>query len=392
MEPLVRQVSDYIAANGLPANDKRMLVAISGGADSVALLRVMRLLDYDCGAVHCNFHLRGEESMRDEQFVRNLCTALGIPCEFLSFDTESYAKEHGLSIEMAAREQRYKAFEEVRKRENYDYICVAHHLEDSAETILINLIRGTGIEGLTGISPINGKIIRPLLGTRRQEIEDFLASIGQSFVEDSTNKSDNFTRNKIRHNILPLMEEINPAVITNIVRTAKHLRGVSDLCEGKSTDEAGITLLHGILHPYGYNETEISNLLTALRNRRQTLLPSGIENDDISITVRCETYDKNTMPRTNSTFCLDVRQLCYPITLRRWKEGDRMQPFGMKGSSKLVSDILTDAKLSRQERALQQVLCIGDKIAWVVNIRSDERFRVPDDTKEILLFEVQQKN
>lgn len=392
MEPLVRQVSDYIAANGLPANDKRMLVAVSGGADSVALIRVMRLLDYDCGAVHCNFHLRGEESVRDEQFVRNLCTALDIPCEFLSFDTESYAKEHGLSIEMAAREQRYKAFEEVREQKGYDYICVAHHLEDSAETILINLIRGTGIEGLTGISPLNGKIIRPLLGTRRQEIEDFLTSIGQNFVEDSTNKTDNFTRNKIRHNILPVMEEINPAAITNIVRTAKHLRGVSDLCEGKSTEEAGITLLHGILHPYGYNETEISNLLTALRNRRQTLLPSGIGNDDKSITVRYETYDKDTMPRTNSTFCLDVRRLCFPITLRRWKEGDRMQPFGMKGSSKLVSDILTDAKLSRQERALQQVLCIGDKIAWVINIRSDERFRVPDDAKEILLFEVQQKN
>lgn len=345
------------------------------------------MLRYECHVVHCNFHLRGEESNRDELFVTNLCEQLSIPCDVISFDTKEFARKNALSIEMAAREQRYEAFEKLRKEKGCDYIAVAHHMEDSAETILLNLIRGTGISGLTGIAPLMGKIVRPLLGVKRQEIEDFLRSINQPYVTDSTNESDEFARNKVRNQIIPIMEEINPAAVDNMIHTAHHLQGTQDLLENRSSEEASVTILHGFLHPYGYNETQVSNLITALKRNQQTLIPSGNGSSDTMLVVSRKHFDKKTMPRAKNTFCLDIREAKFPISLRTWKQGDKFYPFGMNGKSKLVSDILTDAKLSRQERERQQVLCIGNEIAWIVNIRSDERFRVHDDATEIIVFE-----
>lgn len=387
MVQLVKKVSQFINTNGLPTNESRMLVTVSGGADSVALLRILLMLRYECHVVHCNFHLRGEESNRDELFVKNLCEQLSIPCDVISLDTKEYARKNALSIEMAAREQRYEAFEKLRIEKGCDYIAVAHHMEDSAETILLNLIRGTGITGLTGIAPLMGKIVRPLLGVKRQEIEDFLRSISQPYVTDSTNESDEFARNKVRNRIIPAMEEINPAAVDNIIRTAHHLQGTQDLLDNRSSEEASITILHGFLHPYGYNETQVSNLITALKRNQQTLIPSGNGSSGTTLVVSRKQFDKETMPRAKNTFCLDIRKVMFPISIRTWKQGDKIYPFGMNGKSKLVSDILTDAKLSRQERERQQVLCVGNEIAWIVNIRSDERFRVHDDATEIIVFE-----
>ena len=192
-------VGDYMLRHRLPLDDgRRVLVALSGGADSVALLRVRLGMGVECHAVHCNFGLRGEESERDERFVRLLCQELGVALDVLRFDTRAYAAGHKVSIEMAARELRYAAFERLRVERGLDDIAVAHHAEDSVETILINLMRGTGIDGLTGIQPRNGHIVRPLLGVTRADIEEYLRSIGQDFVNDSSNDSDDYTRRSCR--------------------------------------------------------------------------------------------------------------------------------------------------------------------------------------------------
>jgi tRNA(Ile)-lysidine synthase len=385
----IRKVQRFSATHRLFPTGAEVLVALSGGADSVALLRVLLHMGVPCHAVHCNFHLRGDESNRDEQFVHSLCRTLDVPLYIEDFDTLQWAKEHRISIEMAARRLRYDAFERLRTTHGLQVVAVGHHLEDSVETVLFNLMRGTGIKGLSGIAPVNGHIVRPLLCVTRADIEAYLGTIGQTWVDDSSNASDDYARNRIRHRLLPVMKELNPAALQNIAATAEHLRGVGDLCESKASDSAAITVLHGVLHPYGYNKTQVTNLLEALRNRRQTLLPSGLHDEGTTLSAYLVTYDADSLPRSNRVLCLDVRQLQgATLTLRPWQKGDRFCPFGMKGRTKLVSDLLTDLHLSRYERSRQQVLCVNDTIAWVVGRRSDERFRVPADADEILVIEM----
>ena len=218
-----KRVQEFIGKQQLLADDARVLVALSGGADSVALLRILLSLGYRCHGVHCNFHLRGEESNRDERFVTELCHALGVPCEVVHFDTLAYAAEHKVSVEMAARELRYREFERLRQEHHLDVIAVAHHQDDAVETLLLNLIRGAGINGLTGMKVRNGPIVRPLLCLTRDEVVNYLEYLGQPYVTDSTNLTDMYARNKVRLQLLPLMEQINPAAKSNIMQAAMHL-------------------------------------------------------------------------------------------------------------------------------------------------------------------------
>lgn len=220
-----KKIQDFIRKNQLLRSDGKYLVALSGGADSVALLLTLHELGYQIEACHCNFHLRGEESDRDEQFCVHLCQQLDIPLHRIHFDTHTYAELHKESIELAARNLRYNYFEQLRKDVEADGICVAHHQDDSVETVLINLIRGTGLQGLTGISPKNGFILRPLLCIDRKAILEFLAEKNQEYVTDSTNLVDDVVRNKIRLNIIPMLKEINPAVCNNIAATARYVEG-----------------------------------------------------------------------------------------------------------------------------------------------------------------------
>ena len=219
----MQKVVQYIERHKLFSPDDKILVALSGGADSVALLRLLLSLGYTCEAAHCNFHLRGAESDRDEHFVRQLCLEHRVTLHTVHFNTEQEAKERHISIEMAARELRYAWFEKTREACSAAVIAVAHHQDDSVETLLLNLIRGTGINGLRGIRPRNGHIVRPLLCLDRKEIVGYLESIGQAYVTDSTNLQDEYTRNKIRLNLLPMMQEINPSVKESILKTAEHL-------------------------------------------------------------------------------------------------------------------------------------------------------------------------
>ena len=221
----IKKIQDFIRKNQLLRSDGKYLVALSGGADSVALLLTLHELGYQIEACHCNFHLRGEESDRDELFCAHLCQQLDIPLHRIHFDTHTYAELHKESIELAARNLRYNYFEQLRKDVEADGICVAHHQDDSVETVLINLIRGTGLQGLTGISPKNGFILRPLLCIDRKAILEFLAEKNQEYVTDSTNLVDDVVRNKIRLNIIPMLKEINPAVCNNIAATARYVEG-----------------------------------------------------------------------------------------------------------------------------------------------------------------------
>ncbi len=220
---MLKRVGEFVDRNGLLGPDGCHIVAISGGADSVALLLILKRLGYRIEAAHCNFHLRGEESDRDEQFVVSLCQREDIPVHLIHFDTTTYASFHQVSIEMAARDLRYRYFEQLRQDIGASEVCVAHHQDDAVETLLMNLIRGTGIHGLTGIRPRNGHVVRPLLCVTRQEIIDFLDGMGQDYVTDSSNLVPDVVRNKIRLQVLPLLQSINPAASANIARTAQRI-------------------------------------------------------------------------------------------------------------------------------------------------------------------------
>ncbi len=412
------KVAKYIERNKLLLPDDKVLVALSGGADSVALLRLLLKLGYACEAAHCNFHLRGEESDRDEQFVRQLCDALQVPLHVVHFDTEKEAEERHISIEMAARDLRYRWFEEVRQACGAGVIAVAHHQDDSVETVLLNLIRGTGINGLRGIQPKNGKIVRPLLCLTRKEIIDYLEGIGQSFVTDSTNLQDEYMRNKIRLNLLPLMEEINPSVKKSILQTAAHLneahliymKGIERAKQRVQADggidinallqePATEALLFEMLSPLGFNASQVEDIFGTLQGQSgKTFTSAGWcvvkDRDKLLIEPRQEAtepklevkeYDYSSdfiIPRDKSTACFDADKLHHPLSLRLWQQGDTFVPFGMKGRKK-VSDYLTDRKFSLLQKARQWVLCCGEDIIWLVGERSDNRFRVDETTQRV---------
>lgn len=414
------KVWQYIEQKRLLAPGDKVLVALSGGADSVALLRLLLEYGCRCEAAHCNFHLREAESDRDEAFVRTLCTAHGVPLHVAHFDTRGTAAQRRISLEMAARELRYAWFEEVRADCGADCIAVAHHADDSIETFLLNLVRGTGIEGLRGIRPRNGNVVRPLLCLSRADILDYLESIGQPFVTDSTNLQDEYTRNKIRLHLLPLLETINPSARNNILQTAKHLdaaalvyrqgieAGKKRVCTPRGIcirsllqEAAPETLLFEILHGFGFNGAQVHDVFQSLTGQagktfhapgaslikdREYLL---VETDAAVVRpqLQMETVERTAdfaIPRDKAIACLDADKIVHPLSLRRWKHGDSFVPFGMKGRKK-VSDYLTDRKFSLAQKARQWVLCCGEDIVWLVGERPDDRFCIRAGTRRILM-------
>ena len=424
-----KKIAQYIDNERLFPINARIIVALSGGADSVALLRILHTLGYDCEAAHCNFHLRGTESDRDEMFVRKLCKTMKTPLHTIDFATEQYAIEKKISIEMAARELRYQWFAEIKEKTKADVIAVAHHQDDSVETVLLNLIRGTGINGLLGIRPKNGDIVRPLLCISRKEITDYLQNAGQEYMTDSTNLQDEYTRNKIRLNLLPLMQEINPLVKEHIIDTSNYLNDVNRIYnkgieEGKQRviekgnirivpllkEPSPEALLFEILYPLGFNAAQTKNILTMLegqtgkqfiskdgwrvvKNRELLLIDKKEkqENPPFCLIKEEKEYTKDfIIPREKHIACFDTDKLIGEINLRKWQTGDIFIPFGMKGKKK-VSDYLTDMKFSIIQKENQWVLCCGDKIIWIVGERTDNRFRIDEKTKKVTVFKMSEK-
>mgnify|MGYP001777321894 FL=1 len=425
-----KKVATYIARQQLIEPGSKVLVALSGGADSVALLRILLSLGYVCEAAHCNFCLRGTESERDEDFVRQLCQEQTVPLHVIHFDTTGEASRKHISIEMAARELRYTWFEQVRQACGAAAIAVAHHRDDSAETFLLNLLRGTGINGLQGIRPRNGYIIRPLLCLNRQEIITYLATLKQNYVTDSTNLEDTYMRNKIRLHLLPLMQQITPAAKENLLKTAVHLTDAALLYQqavnegrkrilldgGKAIDIKALlhepapnTLLFEVLHPLGFNESQIENIYRSLQSQpgkkfstgkwtvikdRDQLLIIEEQQKNIPPVLDIQTYDYTpdfNIPHDKHSAAFDTGKLLHPLSLRLWQQGDSFVPFGMKGTKK-VSDYLTDRKFSLAQKEQQWVLCCGEDIIWLVGERSDNRFRVNDATQSITIVTLRQPN
>lgn len=420
---LVKKVKEFIEKEDLFSKQDKILVALSGGADSVALTRILITLDYHCEAAHCNFELRGEESDRDEDFVRNFCRSLNIKCHSIHFETRRYAAQQSISIEMAARELRYNWFSKICEESDCQVVAVAHHKDDSVETMLLNLIRGTGINGLLGIRPKNGNVVRPLLCASRQEVVAYLHRMNQTYVTDSTNLEDEYTRNKIRLNLLPLMEEINPSVKDGLVKTASYLNDISKVYQQaikESIDRIFITpekeisieklmnepapqaLLFEVLSPLGFNSTQVEEVYGSLNGQpgkrfissqwqvvkdRDLLLIEKVKtaNDKPQIIFEEVLFTKEfVIPKDKNTACFDANKFKGVISIRKWEKGDYFIPFGMKGK-KLVSDFMTDSKFSLLKKEQQWVLSCNDQIAWLIGERTDNRFRIDDSTQKVII-------
>lgn len=435
---MLSHIHSYIEKYGLLTSDLPVVVGLSGGADSVALLSILACLGYDCKALHCNFHLRGEESMRDEQFSETFARqTLGIPFYKTDFDTEKYASEKHISIEMAARELRYRWFEEMRSQFGAQAIAVAHHRDDQAETVLLNLLRGSGIRGLRGMLPKNGFIIRPLLAISRKEVLSWLESKGYAYVTDRTNLSVAYTRNFIRLKILPLLEEINPSAGEAIARSSEHLAEAEALYLHALEDAkkevvksqncfsipallsypSPQTVLYELLRPYGFTRLVTEAIFSSLGKRsgkeffspayrlvkdRDCLLlapredcansetyvlevETGVLKFPIELSWRKSVITKDfSIIKEKQIAYFDYDTLCFPLVLRKWQEGDWFIPFGMKGRKKL-SDYFINQKYSRLRKEATWLLCSGPDIIWIVGERPDNRFCINKATKSVLI-------
>ena len=426
---MLSKVKDYIKKHKLLSLSDLYIVALSGGADSVALLLLLDEMGYKVHALHCNFHLRGEESDRDERFCEDLCLKKNIPFHRIHFDTLMYAETHKMSVEMAARELRYRYFEQLRKDIGAEAICVAHHQDDTVETVLLNLVRGTGLRGLTGIQPRNGAILRPLLCVTRTEIEAYLATKQQDYVTDSTNLETDFVRNKIRLQVVPLLRQLNPAVSENIVRTAEHLTEAQKVLDAvvdtyKGSNQLDLCALQQVgsaeyivfewLKQYGFNGSQVQQVISAetgsicssptgyevLKDRGRLLVePTIMAFTPIRIPEE-GTYvlpdDRRLNVRRSNPFVskdsheatLDARQVRFPLTVRRVEEGDWMIPYGMTGR-KLLSDLMTDLKMSLFDRRRQLVVVDAQgAVVWAIGLRTDHRCRVTDATQEVIAIKI----
>ena len=438
MDSIVKKVLSFIKSEGLFSPDSRIIVAVSGGADSVMLLRVLVSAGFDCVAAHCNFHLRGDESDRDQSFVESLCAELSVPLEIVHFQTEEYAAQHKLSIEMAARELRYGWFEQIRVKHGADVVAVAHHADDVVETFLMNIVRGTGIHGLTGIKPVAGRIVRPLLCLYRSEIEEYMRLNSFAYVTDSTNLQQDYLRNKFRLSVIPLLQSVNPAAKANVLSDIGHLRDVEAIynarvsqlrqtivtegadgelriaiCELLAT-EAPSTLLFEYLSPLGFTATQCSDMVESARNANvgrvwqsqshTSYLDRGVftvkpsrEDDSSEVIVTEEDVREGKkagglsfaiMPaaevrfsKGNTVAYADLDKVAFPLVVRAWRAGDVVCPLGMNGRAKKVSDVLIDSKISISEKSAVKVVADATgKIMWVVGLRSDERFSLTEKT------------
>lgn len=436
---LLEQFEAFIQTNALFRPDERVLLAVSGGVDSVVLAHLMYRSGRPFGVAHCNFRLRGEDSDTDEAFVRSLAAHWRAPVFVQHFDTQKYAQENSQSIQMAARALRYRWFEVVREAE--DFLCTAtgHHLNDSIETALLHFIRGTGLTGLGGIPSRNGHIVRPLLFAPRSAIEAYARAQALDWREDSSNAKDDYTRNAIRHRIVPELEALNPSFLASAAQTLRRLRGADDNLQYLlrallgQPDAAGVyhldkaalaalpalrDALFDLLQPFGFLSGQVQEIAEAwphtgaewhspagyrlvidrsellLTNQDLTAPALRIGADDLLVRspdgwrlIITPAAPDAPFPDGREAVVVDAGKLHFPLHLRRWQAGDNFQPFGMDGKSQKLQDFFTNQKLSRFEKEQLWVLENGDgAIVWVVGHRLDERFRVTTKTHKQLKF------
>lgn len=440
--PLSEAFQRYIDQNSLVSRDDRILLTVSGGVDSMVLLSLFVEAGYNVGVAHCNFQLRGAESDEDEVLVEQRAAAFGVPFYNRRFETAAEMERTGESMEMAARRLRYAWFNDLCNQYGYSVIAIAHHADDSIETFFINLLRGTGLRGLTGISTHVGRVVRPLMFASRKEILEYAVQHRIPFREDSTNRSTKYLRNKIRLGLIPRIREINPKFTPLMIRNLARLNdaqrfidhGIERIrAEAVVSDQGFDTICLDRLDPafprdfviyellasaYGFKGDVIDALCRALAHGDATgkrfyardhvacidrgrIVVAPIAPDDdclVSVdenTARCycgnsalyfERLDIDAIKNfgvPENIAQVDADRLRYPLTLRRWREGDWFVPFGMTGRKK-VSDFLVDAKVSAPAKARQFVLLSGDDIVWLVGRRIDDRFRLTPETENVV--------
>lgn len=435
---MIKRIEKYIDKHQLLKPNAKVVVGVSGGADSVALLHILMKLGYNCIVAHCNFQLRAEESNRDEHFVEQLSASNAIAYRHISFDTKAYAKVHKISIEMAARDLRYEWFSKLLNDEQANAIAVAHHSDDNVETMLMNLTRGVGLHGLTGIPNRNQQVVRPLLCVSRVDILHYLRKNNLNHVTDSSNAENDYTRNKFRNQLIPLFEGINPSFKNAINATSERMLEVEQIyldhiqkiiSEISFTsdnqlwiDKAKInafsykkSILFELLSQYNFSNDTINRLSEIFDNqpgavfyseshlllndrthfivseRKQadknsyTITPEGIV-EPIQIKISKRPND-GTINKSPFVATFDAAKISFPLELRKWNEADYFHPFGMKGKKKL-SDFFIDQKLNRLEKENCWIISANNQIIWVVSHRTDNRYRVNKDTTELIEFEL----
>ncbi|MGD0754179.1 MAG: tRNA lysidine(34) synthetase TilS [Bacteroidales bacterium] len=442
---MIDEFKRFISENNLIKPGDKILLAVSGGIDSMVMAHLFRQQDYKIGIAHCNFSLRASESDKDEDLVRQFASDHHIPFYSTRFETKSFAKKNRLSVQMAARDLRYNWFEEVRMKNGYDSIAVAHNLNDNIETLLINLIRGTGLTGMTGMKPLSNRIIRPLLFATRKDILTYRNQHKIIFREDKSNADTKYTRNKIRHLIIPVLKEINPSIEITLNETAERFSGlneivsdyISRLKESISEEKEEFitfninqlkTFLHNkavlfeLFKPYGITNALLIDLMKVIegktggqiitdthriiKNRNEIIVSDEeirnetryiIKNEEsfcnfpgISSVRNVRITETFEIPSDPHIACIDSQKVIFPMTIRKWKAGDHFYPLGMKQKKKL-SDYFIDKKYSRFDKENIFILESDGKIVWIIGDRIDDRFKITKSTKKGLLIKSKRK-
>lgn len=430
----------FISQHQLFNPGQRILLAVSGGKDSVLMVHLFKLAGFQFGIAHCNFNLRAEESQRDEAFVKLLAANLEVPFYVTHFNTKAYAKANRCSTQMAARDLRYQWFEEVRLKEGYDLIALAQHQNDAMETLLINLTRGTGISGLHGIAPLHGKLIRPLLFLTRSDIEQLIDRENIDYVEDSSNLSDHYARNKIRLKVIPALKAINPSLETTFFQNIQRFQDAEAVIQltiegirAKIVRESNTGVLiaiadikalqpqklltYELLKPYSFSESLVLEVLSALEKQSGTSFYSNthritLDRQDLLITAIAENaianmlvhpsdeqvhlphadiqirYQEGNDFSSDGRAYIDAEKLIFPLIVRSRQPGDVFMPMGMKTFKKL-SNFLVDEKVPLPEKDKIPLIINGNgAIIWVAGMRQDDRFKVQPTTKKVAIFEL----
>jgi tRNA(Ile)-lysidine synthase len=436
---MLTKFQNHLEQNFPHLKEKKLLLAVSGGLDSMVLMHLFQQLNYNIAIAHCNLQLREKESDEDENFVKFQAKKFQIPIFSTRFETEKFANTNKLSIQLAARKLRYDWFYQLLEEENYDYLLTAHHLDDQLETFLINLSRGTGIEGLTGIPATNDKIIRPLLPFSREEILAFAEENSISWREDSSNASTKYLRNKIRHEVIPILKALNPNFLSTFENTLEHLNQANALVNDvakmqfdlvvKQLDNQHIfdiprllelsnykAYLYQWLKDFGFTSwNDIYDLVNAnsgkqifsethilLKDRNRLLLFEKNEKQNSESYFVKDFESKVNIPLKLS-FCkvanisnvnancifVDENQLKLPLVIRKWQEGDVFYPAGMTGKKKL-SKFFKDEKYSLLDKQNQWLLCSNDEIVWVIGKRADQRFIAKETTQNSIKIELEE--
>ena len=439
---MIQQFLKFIQQEQLFAEHDKILLAVSGGMDSMAMAHLFRFAGIDFGIAHCNFNLRGEESDGDEKLVESIAKQWAIPYYSVPFDTANLAAQEKTSIQIMARVLRYEWLEKTRQTHGFAYIATAHHLKDSLETVLYNLVKGCGIRGLHGIPIKQDKIIRPILFATKTEVESFVQAHSVPYRDDASNQSIKYKRNLIRHTVLPQLALINPSLEKTFAKTIQHIRDTELLfeeiiqqyikrCVIVKDDQVQIqkellekhpanrTILYEILAPYGFNGDHAAQIVSSLSNvgnlfysashqllidRDLLIVQAIIVNKENYVTVKLNTdkvifnnqlisfshYSKNdiTIEKKMNIAFLDAATLKFPLRLRYWQAGDRFQPLGMKGKSKKLQDFFSDLKLTRFEKEQVLLLESEGEICWVVGYRIDERFKITEATEQVIMVKI----